>query len=277
MTISPVPLYVHGPLRVAAKSGFLTKRIWNDFFATGNRSWRFRRWQSLMVSGYFAPVPDYGFVKSAVTLTQKGKGLATALGMDPVYSPPAKNLWHDEELIRLALFLERQGWVKSWMTEQELKIGGQGQRFFQNQVRAMKFPDLILEWNTVPKPILWAVELERTRKEFTRYYEMIGAYKGISRIESVLIITATQSIEAAIKKAQAKMNYPQRERPMFFASLSDIIESPLSCELRSGPNRMALELFAKALTGRDPREPILLGKAPGNNVGNNASCASVAD
>ena len=263
-----LPNHLRGPLRVAAKSGFLTKRIWNDFFATGNRFWRFRRWQSLMASGYFKSVPDYGFAESAVTLTDTGKILAISLGMEPVYSPPAKNLWHDEELIRLALFLERQGWVSNWTTEQEFKISRRAEHFFQNQIRAAKIPDLIIEWSTSPKPTLWAIELERTRKEFSRYYDMVGAYKGISCIESVLIIVATSSIEANIKKAQAKMDYPQNQRPMFFASMKEVIDDPISCELRQGANCMALGKFAKALTGKSAMEPELNAKISGNNVGN---------
>lgn len=267
-----IPDHLRGPLRVAAKSGFITKRIWNDFFATGNRFWRYRRWQALMASGYFTAVPDYGFVKSAITLSDQGKTLAIALGMDPVYSPPAKNLWHDEELIRLALFLERQGWVSNWTTEQELKISEQAQLFFQDQGRAPKIPDLVIEWSTLPKPILWAIELERTRKDVTRYYDMVGAYKGISRIESVLIIAGTSSIEANIKKAQAKMNYPQTQRPMFFASMNDAFQDPFSCELRQSQNHMALGKFAQALTGKSALEPDLLSKSAGNKAGNNVSC-----
>lgn len=263
-----IPQHVIGPLRVAAKSGFLTKRIWNEFFASGNRFWRYRRWRSLMGIGYFNPVPDYGFVESAVTLSDLGKAIADSLGMNPVYSPPAKNLWHDEELIRLALFLERNGWITRWMTEQELKVGTEAQRFFRDQVRATKIPDLIIEWNTQPKKILWAVELERTRKEFSRYYEMVGAYKGISRIESVLIIVAAKSIEANIKKAQSKMDYPQVQRPMFFASMDQVIANPMLCELRQGANSMALGLFAKALTGPNAIQPAVQAKTPGNKGGN---------
>jgi hypothetical protein len=271
-----IPKHAIGPLRIAAKSGFLTKRIWNEFFASGNRFWRFRRWQALVGTGFFNSVPDYGFVESAVTLSDKGKAIADSLGMNPVYSPPAKNLWHDEELIRLALFLERQGWITNWMTEQELKVSGESVKLFRDEVRAAKIPDLIIEWNTSPKKILWAIELERTRKEFSRYYEMVGAYKGISRIESVLIIVAAKSIEANIKKAQGRMAYPQAERPMFFASMNEVIEDPISCELRQGPNRMALGKFAKALTGKEATEPALEAKTLGNKTGNNVSSESKA-
>jgi hypothetical protein len=237
-------------MRVAAKAGFLSKRIWMNFFATGNRRWQNRRWKSLRETGLFKPVPDYGFTESTVALSDKGKSLASALGMNSVYSPGAKNLWHDEELVRFALFLERHDWISDWMTEQELKGNGQVERFFQSQGRVLKIPDLIIEWNGSPSKTFWAVELERTRKEFNRYYDMVGAYKGISRIDSVLVITATSSIEANIKKAQAKMGYPQSQRPMLFASLNEVIQDPASSELRHGQNRITLEKMAHALTGK---------------------------
>jgi hypothetical protein len=266
-----LPAHLRGPMRITAKAGFLTKRIWNDFFATGNRSWRFRRWQSLMDSGYFTRVPDYGFVENAVTLSDRGHIAADSLGLNPVFSPGAKNLWHDEELIRFALFLERHGWVSNWMTEQELKLNDEGSQFFKNEIRAKKLPDLIIEWNTSPKPILWAVELERTRKRYSRYYQMVGGYKGISRIESVLIIAATNTIEANIKKAQAKMNYPQADRPMFFASMNQMISDPLSCELREGANRSSLGNFVQAFTGKSATPASLNEKSPRNKVGSNVS------
>lgn len=263
--------HLQGPLRVAAKSGFLTRRIWAEFFGIGNRSWQFRRWKSLTDSGFFRSVPDYGFVDSVLTLSDAGKSLVTSMGTDPVYSPSAKNLWHDEELIRLALRLERQGWLSNWTTEQELKVSGRSEHFFRNQVRAAKIPDLVIEWSTPHGKILWAVELERSRKEFTRYYDMVGAYKGISQIDSVLVIAATSSIETNIKKAQAKMGYPQSQRPMLFASMDQIIQDPISCELRHSSNRMELGKLAKILTGKSATEPTHKAKRPRNNTGNNVS------
>lgn len=257
-----VPNHVRGPLRVAAKAGFLTKRIWSEFFSTGNKRWRNRRWKSLMEMGLFHPVPDYGFIGSAVTLSGAGKALVVNLNMDPVYSPPAKNLWHDEELIRLALFLERQGWVSNWMTEQELKVSGRSEQFFRDQVRAIKIPDLIIKWNVPNENIFWAIELERTRKEVPRYYEMVGAYKGISKIDSVLVITATETIETNIKKAQAKMEYPQSKRPMLFASMAEVIRDPGSSELRHGASRITLAKMGQGLTGKKYIKPATEGKGP---------------
>jgi hypothetical protein len=258
-----IPEYAEGPLRVAAKAGFLTKRIWQEFFATGNRRWQNKRWKSLMSLGLFQPVPDYGFVESAVTLTLAGRAIAFRLGMGPVYSPPAKNLWHDEELVRLALFLERQGWICNWLTEPALKMGDEGEKLFQNHARAPKFPDLLIEWKTPKGKLLWAIELERTRKEFTRYYEMVGAYRGISRIDTVLVIVAAKSIETNIKKAQAKMNYPQHQRPMLFASLDEVSANPLASELRHGEKRISLGKMAQALTGKVPAQVAHEGKRPG--------------
>lgn len=239
--------HIKDSVRIAAKAGFISKRIWSESFARGKRRWKDRQWQNLIKSKLFHGVPDYGFSESALTLTEKGKALAMTLGLDPVYSPPAKNLWHDEELIRLALFLERQGWISSWMTEQEIKFGNRGISFFKNQDRPPKVPDLVIEWNRPHDKILWAIELERTRKEFTRYYDMVGAYRGISKIDSVLVIVASDSIEANIKKAQGKLNYPQSQRPMFFATLDQIMNDPGAAEMRMGLNRTTLGSAALAL------------------------------
>jgi hypothetical protein len=251
-----IPHDAGGPVRVAAKAGFLTKRIWVEFFNDGKLHWKYRRWQNrrwekLMGSGLFRVAADSDLMRPVVTLTDFGKRFAVKAGINPVYAPPLKNIAHDEEMVRLALFLESQAWLSNWMTEQELKVSGKAQHFFKNEVRAQKIPDLIIEWNAGAQKVLWAIELERTRKEFTRYYEMIGAYKGISRIDLVLVITATDSIETNIIKAQAKMGYPQAQRPMLFASMTQMNEDPASCELRQGSKRITLGKMGHAITGRE--------------------------
>jgi hypothetical protein len=265
--------HIRESIRVAAKAGFISKRIWKEFFAGSYPRWRNRQWQALNASGFFAAVPDYGFVDSAVTLTNKGKAQAVSLGLDPVYSPHAKNLWHDEELIRFALFLERREWISWWMTEQELKVGTEGKKFLATTEHCDKIPDLIIQWRGLNVSPLWAVELERTRKEFTRYYRMVGAYQGFSRLDSVLVIAATNSIEANIKKAQARLNYPQQNRPMIFASMNDVIADPASSELRIGQTRMQLEDMANMFIKKSAKALLADGKqhspsdSPGRAVG----------
>lgn len=270
-----IPEFAIGPLRVAAQAGFLTKRIWLEYFSTGNRVWRCRRWKALLELGLFDPVPDYGFVGSVLCLSPRGRNEALRLGMDPVFQPRAKNLWHDEELIRLALFLERQGWIKSWRTEQALKSSAAAEPLLGPGVPARKYPDLLIEWKTPRKPVFWAVELERTRKVLSRYYEMVGAYKGLSAIDTVLIIVAAPSIESNIQKAQARMGYPDHSRPMVFANLSEIAARPADCELRHKTRRITLGRFARALTGITTTPPqadaLRNGNPPGYKAGNTVS------
>ena len=271
MTIPFLSNHIKESIRVASKAGFISRKIWNESFARGKRRWRDRQWQNLLSSKYFQTVPDFGFNESAVTLTEKGKALAMMLGLDPVSSPQAKNFWHDEELIRFALFLERQGWISSWMTEQEIKCGNRSESFFKNQDRPPKIPDLVIEWNRPHDKILWAIELERTRKEFTRYYDMVGAYRGISRIDSVLVVVDSESIEDNIKRAQSKLNYPQNQRPMLFASLDQVTVNPVECEIRIGPNRTTLGKAAFALVGAEPLKIDVERNSGGPNHGPNHS------
>ena len=260
---------IRGPVRVAAKAGFLTKPIWIKFFARGEKRWQNRQWKALMDRGLFRPVPDYGFRETAVTLTEKGKNFALALGLSPVYAPHSKNLWHDEELIKLVLFLELQGWISKWATEQELKIGDVGKKLFPNTGRPPKIPDLVIEWNGSKDKILWAIELERTAKEHTRYYDMVGAYKGISRFDSVLVIVASDAIEENIKRAQGKLNYPQAQRPMLFTSLDQVTEYPASCEIRMNQRRTTLSKIAQGLVDNHVMKSADKAKSdgPGNSPG----------
>jgi hypothetical protein len=261
---------------VASKAGFLSRRIWDEHLNHGQRSWRFRQWKRLVSNGYFSPCKDFGFTRQALVLSGKGIDTAMALGMDPVGPPGAQCIWHDDDLISMALPLEYRGLITQWNTESELKIRRMKELFrFQEESRNAKFPDLLLKLAHPNATVLWAVELERTRKDYTRYLDLVQAYAGISTISAVLIVVATRSIEANIQQAMQRLSYPQTKRPMIFADYNDFLARPDLAALRMGERRSTIAAAVarwQTQGSRDQCQTTLAGgNIEGNIGGNNVS------
>lgn len=237
-TVSPI---LCKAIRVAAKAGFLSRRIWDERLSYGHRSWKFRQWKALVSDGYFVPCRDFGFTDDALILSRKGIEVATSHQVDPVGPPGAKNIWHDDDLIAMALILEEKGLISNWVTESELK-NGRLREFFphQDDIRALKFPDLVIQLKHPSDIVLWAIELERTRKEKTRYYDMVQSYAGSSRINAVLVVVATDSIEKNILWAMSRLSYSQTKRPILFTRHGDFLARPDTAELRLGEKRSSI-------------------------------------
>jgi hypothetical protein len=234
-TVSPS---LRKAIRVAAKAGFLSRRIWNERLSHGHRSWKFRQWKALTTGGHFVPCREFGFTNDALILSRKGIETANSLQMDPVGPPGAKSMWHDDDLVAMALILEEKGFISNWITESELR-NGRLREFFphQDDTRALKFPDLVIQLKHPKDTVLWAIELERTRKEKTRYYDMVQSYSGTSRINAVLVVTATDAIEKNIQLAMNRLSHSQTKRPILFARHSDFLAQPDIAELRLGEKR----------------------------------------
>ena len=134
---------------------------------------------------------------------------------------------------------------------------------YQDDLCALKFPDLVIQLRHPKENVFWAIELERTRKEKTRYYEMIQSYAGTSKINAVLVIAATESIEKNIQWAMNRLSYPQAKRPILFARYGESLAAPDSAELRMGDKRssiaMAVQRWHRQMTN-EPRNTV------GNNV-----------
>lgn len=262
-------------LRVASKTGFLSKATWNKHLSYGHRSWRFRQWKALTEEGFFIPCRDYGFTADALILSQKGIEAAMKLGLDPVNPPGAKNLWHDDDLVSMALTLEKDQLISWWLTESELKSGRMRELFrYQADSRHVKFPDLVLQLKHPQDRILWAVELERTRKERTRYYDMVQSYSEIAHINAVLVIVAAPSIEDNIKKSISRMSYPQGKRPMLFATHSDFLSAPGTAELRLGDKKSSIATAVSRWQNAGSQNVGSKSNPGGNMERNNVASAS---
>ncbi len=218
----------------------MSKRIWKEQNKERHHSWRNRQWNALEKDGYFTGHYDYGFTSEALVLTGKGVEAATTLGLDPVNPPAAKSLWHDDDLISAVLKLEKAGLISGWLTEQELKMGRMKDLFRHSHLTKAKHPDLVLRLKHPTDKILWAVELERTRKQSIRYYEMVRSYTEPSQLNAVVIVAATPSIERNIKHAQERLKLANSRRPLLFADQAKFVEAPGTAELRMGNKKTSI-------------------------------------
>jgi hypothetical protein len=209
----------------AAKTGFLSRRLWLDYFAKGRKSWRNFMWRALVDRGDFLPHP--AIRAGDVIVPNRRSLLVKRLVGDAVASPPyISQLDHDEICARIALTLDRRGLLHSYMTEADQKRLFFGSHRFYREARAVKFPDLLLEFRGPTGGRQVALEVELTRKNSRRYNEIFRALKDRPRHDLVLFLSRSDAIFDALTRAMKDVTFPTWERPVGFGSVDAWLANP---------------------------------------------------
>lgn len=209
----------------AAKTGFLSRRLWLDFFASGGKSWRNSVWRSLVGRGDFLPHPASR--AGDVIVPNRKSPLARRLVGEAIASPPyISQLDHDEACARIALTLERRGRIHSYMTEPDQKRLFFGSHRSYREARAVKFPDLLLELKGAGAYRQVAVEVELSRKSPRRYCEIFRALKNRPPHDLVLFLARSEVIFDALARAMKEVTFPTWERPVGFGAVDAWLENP---------------------------------------------------
>lgn len=219
------------PLReihFAAKTGFLSKSLWLEFFTSRSRSRNSRVWHRLMQDGYFRPhgskmLPDV-LVLGSRSLSELGRR-----GILTVNKPHLGQFDHDEKAARIVLNLERGRLLDGFTTEAELK-----RKFWLKTSREggeAKFPDLTLELSSPAKFRKVALEIEQSKKSFERYKKVMNSYAASKDIEAVVFISDQQSIFNSLSRAMKEVNYPSWERPVGFGEMEAWLKDPLTAPI----------------------------------------------
>jgi hypothetical protein len=147
-------------IRFAGKVGFLSRRLWDEFFAYGKVAWRNRQWQMMREQGIFKQFSE-GIAPKFYILNPRSRTVQNVLGDSIGRPPPIANLGHDEFLIRGLMRLQRKGIARHFTLERELK------KDFQPGASSKdKFPDALIRTSVGEKI---AIELELGRKSIQRY------------------------------------------------------------------------------------------------------------
>lgn len=217
-------------IRLAAKSGFLTKRIWRDFFGAGGTRWQNLVWQGFLEKELFRKHPSK-YATDVLILNSKNNFVHSLVGEELSSPPYISQMDHDETMMRGLLGLHRGNLIDGFRFEQELKRESGVRYVGGGYTGAVKFPDAVIRLARPDKCKVLALELELSRKTPKRYRQTMDALVALKGIDRVVFVTRTEVITAAIQRAMRDNYYPYWERPIGFARLTDWKENPVAAPI----------------------------------------------
>jgi hypothetical protein len=225
-------------VRFIAKTGFISKDLWGEFFFVGGQPrWRRQVWADLLNRKYLVPHP-FGRISNVYVLNRHNKEIIDFVCGKAAKSPPAAQLDHDEILSRGLLRLERARGLVQWMSEAELKsTSGEVVHRIETQGQLIKFPDALVYTGRTAKALPIAIELEKTLKSRSRYEQIVAAYASMGGLRAILYICDSAVTERAIGQALERAYFPEA-LPVGFAGMDAWRADPLTMDIRVGRNRM---------------------------------------
>jgi len=243
------PLHVPiAEIQFAAKTGFLSKAIWEEFFASGSYSWRCKQWVSFLERGFFKPHPSV-LAKHVIVLNRNNLKVVKLVGVDFASPPYISQLIHDETMARFLLVLKEKGLIQSFQTEMELKKADPGSNKARDASDRTKYPDAVIEVSGNAGALKIAIELELTRKDPKRYKKCLDTYATRSKVHRVIFIARSNGVFATLKRAMVEVIYPDYERPIGFSELSGWMKDPGSAVIYFSESVTSIEKLAAKIGG----------------------------
>jgi hypothetical protein len=214
-------------IRLVGKTGFITKKIWEEFFFSQNMSdsWKHRQWRKLTERKYF----KHHLSKrcgDTLILNRDNREILQFVQREPSSPPSVAQMAHDEILLRGMLRLESVIQNIQWETEAELKKMRGSAFKIQIQGQPLKYPDILIHRENSEKKGAMAIELERTLKTQKRYVQILGAYAASNNIGAILFIASSLAIKHTIGELIEKSYFPRKRIPIFFCSEEDWLSDP---------------------------------------------------
>ncbi len=234
-------------IEVAARFGFISQDIFMSFVTTRKRSVAYSIWRALKKSEYFEHYDHSTISENYLKLSHFAKWrIDDHCSFIPVAPPSARQLTHDEALVKFALHNERKGLIECAWPEAHTK--NHNIKFSKNFVaRHLKFPDLLFDLGSPEKRFSVAVELERTRKSNSRYQANLLCYSVQKHVDIVLFVTSHETIEKTIKDAALRINYPAQRKPIAFAKTKEFLANPSEFNLQMDSRTFRFDDFVQRL------------------------------
>jgi len=214
-------------IRFAAKTGFLTKEIWNEFFAEGGERWRRKQWRLLAERGFFRVHPSRR-ASEVLVLNTKNKDVIAMVGDDISAPPFIAQIDHDELVARTLLQFLKENAIATHQTESELKRLYPLARNRRSGDEKEKYPDALIE---LKGGLRIALEMELTLKSRKRYRHILRTYRARQDADRIIFIVRSASIFESISQAIQDTYYPILERPIGFAWLDEWTLDPLKARI----------------------------------------------
>lgn len=207
-------------IRLAAKFGFLSKPIWDEFFAEGRRAWRARQWQHLHQRDFFRRHPS-NQLRDVLVLNPKNSDVLKIIG-EEISSPPfVAHFEHDSTMANILLHLDRSGVIASYKVEAELKRQDVQPRKVWDESERSKYPDALVQISVGGRIQRIAFELELSRKSPKRYRQILNSYASRLDCDMVVYLSDSKPIFDSLKNAMQATAYPSEQKPLGFGRLRD--------------------------------------------------------
>lgn len=229
-------------IRFAAKTGFMSRDIWEQYFSKRSRARNVTVWQDFVRHKFFAPHASER-LSNVLVLGLKGKKIIEEMGGEVVSPPNLNQISHDEIVSRIALDLMRSSHVSGLKTEGELKKQYMSWIKKTREGREAKMPDLLLELKSQSESKI-ALEIELSRKSPERYRKVMNSYASQTTAKKIVFISDQESIFDRISRAMKSTGYPSWEKPVGYSRLKEWQMNPLSAVIYFPGQSTSLEKMA---------------------------------
>lgn len=217
-------------IRFAAKAGFLSKAIWEEFFATGTGRWQRKQWRQFQERGYFVRYP-YSLRRSFLVLNRKNPLVKSLVGEAISAHPFVAQVEHDECVAKILLALMRDPKVLGYRLEAEMKREEWGEMRLRRGDEKTKYPDAVIEVSTPAGVQKIGLEIETSRKDMKRYCQILSSYAARKDLSRVLFLARSKLIFESLKTAMRETYYPDEERPIGFCDLDGWLGNPFKAAI----------------------------------------------
>jgi len=204
-------------IKFAARSGFLTKELWEAFFATGKERWRRRQWELLKERGYFLKHSS-AHSRETLVLNPHNKTVQLLTGGFREKSPYLAEIFHDEVVIQGLLKLAKGNFINRFILEKQLRRENTN-GFELKSWR--KYPDAILHLKSGK---MVAIEVELRQKSKARYREIFKSYQTVKAVSEIIYVCESWEIERAVKSAAEQ--FSRQLPPLRFVTLENWLNKP---------------------------------------------------
>lgn len=233
----------------AGRWGFLSKNIFFEYFCDQCKSQKYLYWRLLVSRGYFytsVANPDFAL------LTRKGRSFIGGADRQARLSVYFR---HDEIVADVMLTLEKTKLLGQSFLEYELQTNQATSYTLFGASRLFRLPDVAFDLKADSKPIRCALEIENTKKSYTKYNKMALAYSGYRDVDLVLFVCATDMIEKNIQKAFNNSPFKQQGRAFGTISIDDFKNNKLEAKVRFLTNEFTIRQTLEKLTKKTVAEP----------------------
>lgn len=242
-------------IRFAAKTGFLRRSFWEEFYGSDSKSWRSRQWRSFVDNKFFLPHPS-ALAKDVLVPNPRNAFVKRLVGAEISAPPFVAQLEHDSIVARILFLLSREQVIQNFTTEAELKRRHQDDRQWVDRSEKLKFPDAILTIANAETSFNVALEVELTVKSQKRYRKILEVYQDRKQVRAVLFVINSSGIFKAISKAMKEARYPDWQKPIGFGRNDEWSVDPVAAPILFRERTVSMKTIVGLLPKMATRAPI---------------------